>query len=286
VTEAVITWVLLTQGDRPESLDAALDSVTAQSGGHPAVVVINTESSYDLDRHDVELVRPRQNLGIPGGRDLGLSGTTTELIGFLDDDARLVRTDTSRLIADLFEREPELGVVSLRLIDADGATARRHVPRIGRHGVDRSGDVGTFLGGACVVRRAAYDAAGGYWPALFYAHEELDLAWRVIDAGYRVRYLAEHPVEHPKAPISRHGRGWSLTGRNRVMIARRNLPWPIALPHVAFWLTVGLLRAPDRACRSAYARGWMAGWTEDVPRSPIRWRTIWALTRLGRPPIL
>ena len=32
--------------------------------------------------------------------------------------------------------------------------------------------------------------------------------------------------------------------------------------------------------------GYRAGWEDRPPRSPMRWRTVWRLTRLGRPPVL
>lgn len=285
VTLEPISWVLLTQGDRDPSLGIALDSVAAQSGDHSAVVVINSDMPHTFVRPDLLSFQSPRNLGIPGGRQYGIERTASALVGFLDDDARLIDSDTSNRIVELFDRHPNLGVVSLRLVDPDGSTARRHIPRVGRRGEALSGPVATFLGGACVVRRAAYEEAGGYWPDLFYAHEELDLAWRMINAGYDIRYLASRHVEHPRAPISRHERGWHLTGRNRVMIARRNLPWPLLAPHVTLWLALGLLRAPDSDCRGAYFRGWATGWKQSVPREPIRLRTIWRLTRLGRPPV-
>jgi GT2 family glycosyltransferase len=146
--------------------------------------------------------------------------------------------------------------------------------------------VALFLGGACAIRRSAYEEAGGYWGELFYGHEELELAWRLIDRGWTIRYLPEATVFHPRTEVGRHADGWRMTGRNRVMIARRTLPWPIAIIHVAAWFVLGLVRAPGRGHRAAYVRGWWSGWSVPIDRRAIRWRTVWRLTRLGRPPIL
>jgi hypothetical protein len=55
--------------------------------------------------------------------------------------------------------------------------------------------------------------------------------------------------------------------------------------HTLVWLPTGLLRAP-RGCRGDYWRGWLSGWTRRVERSPMSWRTVLRLTRLGRPPII
>ncbi len=189
-------------------------------------------------------------------------------------------------VVDAFDADPGLGAVALRLVDEQGETARRHVPRPGGRHPERSGEVALFLGGACAIRREAYEQVGGYFTELFYGHEEVELCWRLVDAGWRIRYLADVEVFHPRTTIERHAAGWELTGRNRVLIARRTLPWPIAAVHVSVWLLLGLWRAPAGEHRRRYVDGWRKGWRVDVDRAPISWRGVWRLTRLGRPPIV
>ena len=151
---------------------------------------------------------------------------------------------------------------------------------------DQSGEVALFLGGASACRREAYDEVGGYFTGLFYGHEEVELSWRLIDAGWGIRYLADVRVFHPRTVIGRHASGWSLTGRNRVWIARRTLPVPVAAVHVIVWFVLGVIRAPDRMCRTNYVAGWWSGWQARVERSPITWSGVRRLTRLGRPPVI
>lgn len=280
-----LSWVVLTMGDRDAALGRALDSIESQEVSGEVVVVANGGTVGALPPH-IFVSTLHDNVGVPGGRDAGVSVASGSIIGFLDDDAELMTPDVATRALRIFADEPTVGAITLRIVDPDGNTARRHVPRFGRSGADRSGDVVTFLGGATIVRRQAYELVGGYWADLFYAHEELDLAWRLHDAGYTVRYLADARVAHPATTIARHPDGWWRTGRNRVMVARRNLPWLIALPHVFIWLVVGWFRAPNSECRDRYRRGWLAGWRVEVPRKPMRIRTVWRLTRLGRPPAI
>lgn len=275
-----VEWVVLTMGCRPQALAAATSSLPPGS----CLVVANGAEQLPAGG-DVRVLALPQNVGVPGGRHRGLCHSDAPIVAFLDDDA-VAPPQASERIVEAFDADPSLGAVALRLVDEDGHTSRRHVPRPGGRDPDRSGDVALFLGGACAIRRTAYDEAGGYFTDLFYGHEELELAWRLIDRGWSIRYLADVEVFHPKTTIERHAHGWELTGRNRVMIARRTLPWPIAVAHVTAWLLLGAVRAPAGESRRHYVRGWRSGWKVELDRRPIRWSTVWRLTRLGRPPII
>jgi GT2 family glycosyltransferase len=298
---SLIDWVVLTRGDRPEALAAAMTSLRASPTTGSIVVVLNgpepgttielagaggVGDADGLSDDDVIVVESAENLGVPGGRDLGLESTRTPLVGFLDDDARLVSTDLLGSVVEQFAADDSLGAMSLRLVDEDGNTSRRHVPRRGTGGADRSGPVVTFLGGASIIRRSAYLTAGRYWADLVYGHEELDLAWRLIDHDYSIRYEADISVYHPHTEISRHADGWWRTGRNRVLIARRNLPVPIMAVHSLAWLAIGTLRAPGGPCRRRYVGGWLGAWRVTVDRDPMSWSTLRRLRRLGRFPIV
>jgi GT2 family glycosyltransferase len=266
-------------GTRRAELQSALESLAPDD-----VLVVENGGSGSADGRPASSLVLRENLGVPGGRDAGLRATSHDVVGFLDDDAEL-RGDAAR-IREVFGADPRLGAVALRLVDENGDTARRHVPRLGGRDPERSGDVALFLGGACAIRRDAYEQVGGYFTGLFYGHEEVELCWRLVDAGWRIRYLSDVEVFHPRTTIERHAEGWELTGRNRVLIARRTLPWPIAIVHVTIWLLLGTWRAPAGEHRRRYLMGWRRGWGVDVDRHPVSWRGVWRLTRLGRPPIV
>jgi GT2 family glycosyltransferase len=276
-------WVVLTTGGRPAALAQAVASLAAAPDGGEVVVVSNGGGPL-VSPAGTRVVESAVNLGVPGGRDLGVRSTSAPVIGFLDDDAEF-RGEAGRIQRE-FDEDPRLAAVSLRLVDEDGATSRRHVPRAGSGDPDESGQVAYFLGGASAIRREAYEQVGGYFTELFYGHEEIELSWRLIDAGWTIRYLADVEVFHPRTEIGRHADGWRLTGRNRVWIARRTLPWPVVIVHVGTWLVLGAVRAPSGDCRRSYLQGLWSGWHEKIERRPIRWRTVMTLTKLGRPPII
>jgi hypothetical protein len=225
---------------------------------------------------------------VPGGRNLGWKTASGDVVFFLDDDAWLGSGPITPVL-EAFEDDPDLGIVSFRIEDPEsGFTARRHVPRVGGSGIDRATAVTAFLGGACAIRRRTLTALDGFWSELFYSHEETDFSWRATDAGYGILYQPEVTVFHPAAePGSRHPDTVYLSIRNRVLLARRDLPIPLGFIYVAVWLIIGLARARSGGDFFALWRGLGAGIRgSEAKRDPIRWATVWRLTRLGRPPII
>lgn len=256
------------------------------------IVVWNTDAALPemlLDLGTAATIvhlRPGSNLGIPGGRNLGLRHASADVVLFLDDDAE-VRDDLKDVL-EQFDEDPVLGIVALRLVDERGATQARHVPRLGGRSAGRAGPVALFLGGASLHRRAAFEQVGGYADAFVYAMEESDLALRLIDGGWSISYEPGVRVFHPRSTPGRHTGAVERTARNRVWLAHRNLPLPLAVAYVANWTVVTLVRnVRHLETVRAHWRGTIDGLRAPVgPRRPIGWRTAWRLARLGRPPVI
>ncbi|MFI8006348.1 glycosyltransferase family 2 protein [Streptomyces sp. NPDC086010] len=285
--------VIITMGDRPEELRALLDSVAKQDGDRIEVVVVGNGAPVPDVPAGVRTVELPENLGIPGGRNVGIeafgpSGADVDALLFLDDDGLLPNTDTAELCRQAFEADPKLGVVTFRIADPDtGVTQRRHVPRLRASDPMRSSRVTTFLGGANAVRSQVIAEAGPLPGEFFYAHEETDLAWRALDAGWTIEYRADMVLNHPTTAPSRHAVYHRMVARNRVWLARRNLPAPLVPVYTGVWLLLTLVRKPSPPALRAWFGGFREGWTTPCgPRRPMKWRTVWRLTRLGRPPVI
>lgn len=285
--------VIITMGNRPDELRALLDSVAKQDGDRIEVVVVGNGAPVPDVPAGVRTVELPENLGIPGGRNVGIeafgpSGADVDALLFLDDDGLLPLTDTAELCRQAFEQDPKLGIISFRIADPDtGVTQRRHVPRLRAADPMRSSRVTTFLGGANAVRTQVLAEVGGLPGDFFYAHEETDLAWRALDAGWMIDYRADMVLNHPTTAPSRHAVYHRMVARNRVWLARRNLPAPLVPVYLGVWLLLTLLRKPSGPALKAWFGGFREGWTKPCgPRRPMKWRTVWRLTRLGRPPVI
>ena len=144
-----------------------------------------------------------------------------------------------------------------------------------------------FLGGGHALSMVMLSEIGD-WPAeFFFAHEETDLAWRAADAGWTILYVPELLLQHPKTSPARHAIYYRVTARNRVWLVRRRLPLPLIPVHLGVWIAVTLLRTRSVGGLRAWFGGFVEGLrTSGGERRPMRWRTVWRLTRLGRPPVL
>ena len=204
-----VAVVVLTQANRPAELVRAIASVRAQQGVDlQLVLVLNGTSPQRIDLPTMgptdRLVVLEENLGIPGGRNVGAAAADARLLLFLDDDAALLGPTVLATAVQRFEADAGLGAMAMRLVDEDGLTQQRHVPRVGARSAARSGHVTHFIGAACAVRADAFYELGGFDRQFFYAMEESDLSWRLLDAGWSIWYSADLTAFHPRTAPSRH----------------------------------------------------------------------------------
>jgi len=283
-----LSCVVLTMGNRPDELTRAVRSVLDQSGPAVDVLVVGNGADVPPLPEGARSLRLPENEGIPGGRNRGVAHTTGDVVLFLDDDGWFPDRGLAAHVREAFAGDPRLGVLSFRIRDPEGGVGqRRHVPRLRAGDPLRSSPVTTFLGGACAIRRAVFDRVGEMPAPFFYGHEETDLAWRALDAGFSLRYDADAVMCHPPVLPTRHAQFYRFNARNRVWLARRNLPWAVAAVYLLDWVVLMVVRERSgRALRPWFA-GFVEGWRQPCgERRPMRWSTAWRMARLGRPPLL
>ncbi|MBC9712462.1 glycosyltransferase [Streptomyces sp. TRM66268-LWL] len=304
MSEPRLAIAIVTMGNRPREVAALLDSVAKQNVAPARIVIVGNGARLggfpDLPG-ELTVIETEENLGCPGGRNVALARLRefgdVDVVVELDDDGLLVDADVFRKVRDLFAADARLGIVGFRIADEHGETQRRHVPRLRAGDPMRRGLVTSFLGGGHAFSMRMLGETGD-WPAdFFFTHEETDLAWRALDAGWKVLYEPELLLQHPKTSPARHAVYFRMTARNRVWLARRRLPLPLAPVYLGIWTLLTLARTakallgPDRVTTLRGLRAWAGGFAEGLrtpcgARRPMRWRTVWRMTRLGRPPVI
>ncbi|PSL39883.1 GT2 family glycosyltransferase [Labedella gwakjiensis] len=281
--------VVLTQGDRPVELAEGIASVLAQDGVDTDIVVVGNGWNPTGLPDGVHGLGIETNVGIPAGRNRGAARVSGEYVFFLDDDARIPSRGFLLDAIGLIAADPSIGLIQPRLEGRDDVEPPlRWIPRMRKGDRHDSSAVFSCLEAAVLLPRDVFDRAGGWGDEFFYAHEGIELAWRVWNQGKRAWYagdlVAEHPVVHP----TRHADYYRLNARNRVWLARRNLPLPLIPLYVGSWTAVTVVRwwrMPSAL--SAWFGGWSEGWRSSPgERRPMSWRTVLRMARAGRPPVI
>ena len=152
-------------------------------------------------------IRSDINLGPGGARNLGLAHVTTEFCAFVDADVDT--GDGAAWLEALLGHfdDPRVAAVAPRVRSRDTSGVRGAYER--RHGPLDMGDepgpvaAGTRLGyvpsAALICRTEVIRSLGGF-DATLRTGEDVDLIWRLVDAGHVVRYDPSVEVTHdPRA---------------------------------------------------------------------------------------
>ena len=104
-----------------------------------------------------------------------------------------------------------------------------------------------LCGGACAIRREAWQALGGFREDLFMYYEDTDLSWRLHERGWEVVYVREAVVHHEHASSSGTDSSMFIrvNTRNRILVAAAHSPAHVVLQALARTLVRGV-RGPRR----------------------------------------
>ncbi len=190
--------------ERAAMLDRLLDSLPVGLGG---VVVVDDASADPAPlagvaaRHGAELVRLDVNVGAGAARNAGLACVETPLVAFIDSDV-VVEAGCLQTLLRHFA-DPQVAMTAPRVVGLE----RDRPNWITRYENARSSlDLGeepatvrprspvSWVSSTCLVARV--DALGeGFDPGMRVG-EDVDLVWRLADAGLRVRYEPGATVLH------------------------------------------------------------------------------------------
>ncbi len=268
--------------DRLDETVAAIRSALEQTGVRRHVTILDQGSMVEnlawletivAGRSDATLLRSERNLGVAEGRNRATAFGRGRVVVGLDNDAEFAGTDTLAGMVAALDAEPDLAAIGCRIVGFDSGRDDPTSWGYPRALLARSGSdflATTFVGAGHAIRRTAWDAAGGYDPALFFCWEEYDFCLRAIALGWRVRYRGDLTVRHKVGEQHRvrwSGARWFQFVRNRLYIGRKyGSGWLPLVPRTIAYLVKGLrIGQPVRTVRAIVAAARMAHCATATP---------------------
>lgn len=114
-------------------------------------------------------------------------------------------------------------------------------------GSESPAEVFGLCGGACAIRRTAWEQVGPFREDLFMYYEDTDLSWRLREAGWSIRYVSTARTRHDHAASSGTTSPMfiAVNARNRILVAV--LHGPLTMVVRALTRTCArVVRGPDR----------------------------------------
>jgi GT2 family glycosyltransferase len=237
-----VSIVVLTYNRRNDVL-RTLSQLAHVDEDVPVVVVDNGSSdgtAQAIVAHypRARLVRLPLNAGA-AGRNAGVRACATPYVAFCDDDTWWL-PESIAVAASALDAHPALAAVTARVLvgehrredPTNAVMAASPFPNtLGIAGTELLG----LLGGACMMRRAAFLDAGGYHPRLFLGGEEGLLAIDLLRAGWRMAYVPEAVVCHQPSTLRDASGRQRLMTRNALWVAWLRRPVGSALRATASW---------------------------------------------------
>lgn len=192
--------------------------VVANGGSDAALQQLVAECSGSIS---VRLVVPERNGGYAGGCNEGLRHTEAGFVVFMNDDT-LHDPDWLMPLVTAAEADPGIAVLQPKILSCDFAPSGKPlfdyagaaggmIDRLGypycfgRTFTTREEDHGQYdsprdlfwaSGAALFARRELVVDAGGFDDSFFMQMEEIDLCWRLLMAGYRIRSVPGSVIRH------------------------------------------------------------------------------------------
>lgn len=255
------------------SVKKAIDKIEAE-----VIVVDNnsTDGSMDYIRPKfpwVKFITNQKNEGFSKANNLALSEAKAKFILFLNPDT-IVAEDSFEKCISFLETHPGVGSVGVKMIDGRGdylKESKRGFPTpwvsfcklsgltalfprtklfagyyLGYLSEKRNQEIDVISGAYMFVKKNVLNNVGGFDEQFFMYGEDIDLSYRIQQAGYKNYYLAETTIIHFKGESTKKDyKNVKLFYSAMILFARKHFSRYssfLIIIHIGIWLR-GMLSA-------------------------------------------
>lgn len=205
------TSLIICSRNRPQLLWETVESVLAGEAVPTELVVVDQSDVAHVTLATLQAKRAcsvrymwEHSVGLSRARNAGIAAAQHDIVAIIDDDMFVARNWFSSLIGALLDAAPRT-VVTGRVLAAPSEARGGFVPALvldeapavyaGRLNKD------VLAGGHMAACRSTFAEVGGFDERLgaggaFPAADDNDLGFRLLEAGYRIRYAPEAVVYH------------------------------------------------------------------------------------------
>lgn len=171
----------------------------------------------------IKLIRSPENIGFARANNLGFIHSSGRVLLFLNPDTELAGPAINFMVASL-ESSPAIGIMGCKLLNSDGSVQtsciqpiptvlnqvadvewlKRRCPKLKLWGMaplfaedrDTPAEVEAVSGACLMVRREAFERVAFFDADYFMYMEDLDLCYKVREAGWKVCYAGRAKAIH------------------------------------------------------------------------------------------
>lgn len=195
------------------------------------VIVVDNVSSDGSDEMVMKdfpwakLIKSQKNHGYGEAANIAIAACSSNYVLLLNSDT-LLQPGTLQALSDYLDQHPQAAIVGPSLVNPDGTRQASCFPfptplqtllretslskiwpdNLSNGLPDSARAVPWVLGAALAIRRAAFDAVGGFDPSFFMYFEEVDLCYRLNRAGWQIHFTPAATVTHIGGASTQHYR--------------------------------------------------------------------------------
>src|SRR6185369_11480141 len=261
-------------------LELCLRSVQKAITGISAEIIVVDNCSAD---NSIDYLQPKfpavqfivndENLGFAKGCNIGLRSAKGEFVLFLNPDT-FVPEDCFQKCISFLESHADAGALGIKMLDGRGKflkESKRSIPspmtslyklfglsilfprskvfskyHLGDLSEHENNEVDVLAGAFMMIKKEVLDKTGGFDEIFFMYGEDVDLSYRIQQAGYKNYYFSESNILHFKGESTRKGtmnyvrmfyKAMSIFVRKHYGGSRAGIF--NALIHAAIWIRAG-----------------------------------------------
>jgi len=234
------------------------------------VIIVNNNSNESYEKVELfvkehptipfKYIESNENIGVSKGRNFAITQSSAPILVLIDDDAIFQDIHVLEIINKAVNENPLAGILAMKILYYQNRQFQingfPHKAFEKRKEIN-SFDTYYFAGCGNVIVREAFEKAGAFPTDFFYGMEEYDLSFRILEAGYTIKYIAAIVLLHKESPEGRQNKSDKLRGMwvNKSKIAWRYLPQYCFITTSILWSLFFLIKS------KLDLFGWIKGWS-------------------------